>query len=332
MGGERSLENGDLRACHRNPPVWSGRAEPLSPTARTPRPRRRKSSHACSSLARRARIEGKTLSDIKTFRCKMSPQTSLPEFEKWDSYQKFAKRVRRERRFATDPDSGAFIATVLATIHEREMALSKGQILYRAQLGIDVQGEGGDSFVTGFPAHRMKPIPEKATEGRANPAGIAFLYLASTVETAISEVRPWIGSDVSVAQARILRDMRIVNLTQGHGKFGFLDLTMGQVAGTEPIDAETKKRIVWTEIDSAFSRPVTRTEDAVDYVPTQILAEAFRQHGFDGVVYCSNFGDPGYNLALFDPDSVEIINCAPYEIENIRVEFREMGNRWFKRE
>ena len=47
------------------PPVWSGRTETRSPTAGTPRPRRRKSSPACSSSTGRARIEGKTLSDIK---------------------------------------------------------------------------------------------------------------------------------------------------------------------------------------------------------------------------------------------------------------------------
>ncbi len=121
--------------------------------------------------------------------------------------------------------------------------------------------------------------------------------------------------------------MRIVNLTPGHGQFGFLLLTPNQLAGKEQVDADTKRRAVWTEIDSAFSRPVTRSEDIIDYVPTQILAEAFRGHGYDGIVYSSNFGDHEYNVALFDIGAAEIINCGPYKIKSIEVTFEEAAIR-----
>lgn len=260
---------------------------------------------------------------------------SKPEFAEWDGYQTFATRVRLDRRFATDRASRDFIATVLATVPARDMNLTEGQILYRAQIGVDyghtvVNGEEVGIEPRGFSSERMKPIPAKATVGRANPAGIAFLYLASAVKTAISEVRPWIGSTLSVAQFRMLRNMRIVNLTLGHGQFGFGLLTLDQLEGAAPVDSETKRRAVWTDIDNAFSRPVTRSEDVIEYVPTQILAEAFRDHGYDGVVYRSNFGDPGYNVALFDLDSAEAINCTPYEIEQIDIKFKEVGNPWVK--
>ena len=46
----------------------------------------------------------------------------------------------------------------------------------------------------------MKPLGGRATDGRANPRGIPCLYLATTKETAMSEVRPWIGSYVSAGQ------------------------------------------------------------------------------------------------------------------------------------
>ncbi|MFZ0569740.1 MAG: RES domain-containing protein [Rhodomicrobium sp.] len=44
----------------------------------------------------------------------------------------------------------------------------------------------------------MKPIPNWLSEGRANPRGIPYLYLASTRDTALAEVRPWIGSHITV--------------------------------------------------------------------------------------------------------------------------------------
>jgi RES domain-containing protein len=40
----------------------------------------------------------------------------------------------------------------------------------------------------------MKPIPKWQGEGRANPRGIPVLYLATHRETALAEVRPWIGA------------------------------------------------------------------------------------------------------------------------------------------
>jgi len=73
---------------------------------------------------------------------------------------------------------------------------------------------------------------------------------------------------------------------------------------------------VWLDIDRAFSRPVVVGDDVADYAPTQILAEVFRQHGFDGVACRSSLG-PGHNIALFDPDTAAILNCSLVSIRNV---------------
>src|SRR5690606_32022899 len=57
-----------------------------------------------------------------------------------------------------------------------------------------------------------KPPQELSTHGRANPAGIPYLYLASDSKTAISEVRPLKGDLVCVATLKIPSGLRIVNL------------------------------------------------------------------------------------------------------------------------
>ena len=84
----------------------------------------------------------------------------------------------------------------------------------------------------------------------------------------------------------------------------------------------------WTDIDNAFSRPVTLSENLSDYVPTQILAESFRQAGYDAIIYRSSFGENGFNIAVFNPDDAKILNCGPYEVTEVRVDFRQAGNRW----
>ena len=186
----------------------------------------------------------------------------------------------------------------------------------------------------GFSGDRMKPIGEFAGEGRANSSGIPVLYLASTEKTAISEVRPWVGSQVSVAQFKVSRNLNAIDLTQGHGESSWSGLTLKQLWGEEEPDAQAKQRAVWIDIDNAFSRPVTLSDEKVNYVPTRILAELFQEAGYDAIVYRSQFGQEGkdgYNIALFELEDAEVLNCAPYQVESIEVNYEELGDRWFAR-
>ncbi|HEX7856152.1 MAG TPA: RES family NAD+ phosphorylase, partial [Sphingobium sp.] len=117
----------------------------------------------------------------------------------------------------------------------------------------------------------------------------------------------------------------------GHGQSSFTLVNFDcHMTGTEPSAAE-KKSAVWTDIDNAFSRPVTLSDDAANYVPTQILAELFRSQGYDAIAYKSQFGeDEGFNIAVFDPSAVEIVACAPYKVKSIKVEAEQIGNDWFR--
>jgi hypothetical protein len=271
-----------------------------------------------------ARLEGMMDTD--------DPNTG--EFASWDSFNRFTRSVRHRRRYVWTDEESAFLATVRATIHDRDVELPEGMILYRAQRGIDWDirtddhGNEISEEPVGYGPARMKPRVNQATEGRANPAGIPVLYLGTTEQTAISEVRPWVGASVSVAQFKILRTLRALDLSRGHGKLSIGEITFRQLFGEEPTDPETKEKAVWTDIDNAFSRPVTLSDDAADYVPTQILAELFRDAGYDAIIYKSQFAEKGFNIVLFNPDDADAINCAPYEVTALEVSFKQSGNRW----
>lgn len=257
------------------------------------------------------------------------------EFASWDSYHRFARSVRHNRRFVWTDAEEAFLSTVRATIRDRDVDLPEGTILYRAQRGIewhmrtDDDGHELGEEPAGHGPARMKPRSNQALEGRANPAGIPVLYLGTTIETVISEVRPWIGASLSVAQFQILRPLKALDLSRGHGKSSFGEIGFRHLLNKEPVDSSQKERAVWIDIDSAFSRPVTLSDDAADYVPTQILAELFRDAGYDAIVYKSQFGEKGFNIVLFNPDDADPINCGPYEVTALKVEFKEAGNPWF---
>ena len=251
------------------------------------------------------------------------------EFASWESYQNFAEGVLRSRRYIWEPEVLAFLNTVLATANGRNIKISKGHKLYRAQQGIEVIEEDNDGRLhpVAYGPERMKPLKNRGREGRANPTGIPVLYLATTMQTAISEIRPWIGSEISVARFRIVRDLKAVDLSRQHGRFSLEYIMLDGTKLEEP-NAEDREKAVWTDIDNAFSRPVTRTDAALGYVPTQILAELFRDAGYDALVYKSQFGEGGYNVVLFGLDDAVATNGVPCKVTKIDVQFEPTGSAW----
>lgn len=235
----------------------------------------------------------------------------MSEFASWLSYHQFAASVAREWRFTRSIAQKAFIDAVLATAGARYDSIQLGAALWRAQEGHGYyeEQEGVDVPVP-LATERMKPQRDRAKEGRANPKGIPYLYAASHRETAIAEVRPWIGAYVSISEFRVVRPLTIVNCTSqasGSPLFYF----------KEPGPSE-REAANWKSIDEAFSRPVTPNDHLADYVPTQILAEAFRFHGLDGVAYRSSLG-PGHNIVLFDLDAAVVSQRTLCRVQSLKL-------------
>jgi len=152
----------------------------------------------------------------------------------------------------------------------------------------------------------MIPDPKLTREGRANPAGAPVLYLASDRETAMSEVRPWVGVDVTVAEFALRHDLHVVDST-----------------ARSPEETEGSLLEVfatWPDLDRGFSRPVQRSEHSSDYAATQAIAELFRQLGFDGIQYRSSLGQ-GTNVVLFDLDAAEIRRGAVFTVRAVQFKF-----------
>ena len=243
-------------------------------------------------------------------------------FNSWRDYWSFSREIMGGRRFVRSPEVEAFLANVATSIGERELKLPKGFITWRAQLGHDwlEDDEQVGPVPTAFSRARMKPRPNRAGEGRVNPKGVPCLYVATKKETAMSEVRPWIGSLVSVAQFKTLAEQRIVNCTLAHDRTPlFL---------SEPAEAE-RLQAFWSHIDRAFSEPVDRSDDTAEYAPTQVLAELFRSLGFDGVAYKSAFGTNGFNIALFDVDAAVQLNGFLFKVKGVALDFEEAANPYF---
>ena len=249
-------------------------------------------------------------------------------FKSWNSYWDFSWKVRYENRYIHNPDVNEFLSVVLKTSKDRIRTIKAGSIFCRSQLGNNWRSivENGEEIAdepAPLPKERMKPVKKEAKEGRANPKGIPYLYLASNEKTAIAEARPWTGSNISVGQFKVVKNLIFVDCSVNHAeshKFYF----------KEPSEEE-KVKTVWTHIDRAFSAPVTSSDKSSDYVPTQIIAELFKKEGYDGLIYKSALAD-GFNLVLFDVDSAKIVNCSVFEVGPIDFDYSPSGNTYFVRD
>ncbi|MEH0196323.1 RES family NAD+ phosphorylase [Caulobacter sp. CCNWLY153] len=250
-------------------------------------------------------------------------------FPSWRSYWLFERSVTREFRYVRPPEVEAFLQAVLVTSQSRKIDIPRGSLFWRAALGHDWRAYNScidDEVPCAHPPARMKPLPDKASDGRANARGIPCLYMATSKTTAMAEVRPWIGSKVSVGQFRTNRPLSVVDCSRRHDASPFfLDLEIGN---GEP-SSEERTEAVWTHIDKAFAEPMTRSDDQADYAATQILAELFKSAGFDGVVYKSNFGKDGYNIALFDPNAADLIKCGLFELKAIEPDFKASDDFYY---
>jgi hypothetical protein len=253
----------------------------------------------------------------------------MVQFKSWRSYHRFEHHVKSQNRYIRDAETEEFLDAILVTGETRKTPLPKKRYLWRAQLGHDWEpvyqpdpdpSSNEREYITDIecphPPERMKPCQGTASEGRANPKGIPYLYLSKSKDTAMSEVRPWVGSFISVGQFETLRDLVLVNCSSEPRKLMFYF--------EEPAPFE-REQAVWSDINHAFSKPVNPSDLIADYVPTQIIAELFKNNGFDGLVYNSSLGED-LNVVVFDLDSVRLICCYLYEAKTVKFQFNQSGS------
>ena len=249
---------------------------------------------------------------------------AMAEFEHLASYRLYSDDVSSNFRYIRTAVPEQFLEAVRTTASKREQDIKCGTTLWRAQLGCaweKVEEKEGWGLPRPHPPERMKPLVNRAIEGRANPKGIPVLYLATERDTAMQEVRPWIGSLVSVASFEVKRDLRVIDCSKGsiEGKHLWNEL-IARWGILSPNDLELSN---WTFIDEAFAEPVNRSDDVADYAPTQIIAELFKREQYDGMKYRSALSATGHNVAFFDMTAAEVVSREVLTVSKINAEFKE---------
>jgi hypothetical protein len=244
-------------------------------------------------------------------------------FASHDSYWTFAHSIHREYRHAFSDEAIDFLDRLGKKLSEDPAYLKKTTSLCRAQLGHDYRaieddrGNEVDQTPCAFEPERMKPLRDKAREGRVNPKGIPCLYLSTNRETAIAEVRPSKGAFVSLGYFDVIKDCKLANFSAEH---------KWHIVFENPPEGKIDE-IVLGHLTYAFSRPVEIDDTTAEYAPTQVIAEYVRKIGYDGIYYRSDLG-PGMNIALFDLDAAELRACDLFMVNGIKYSYVPVDNTY----
>lgn len=247
------------------------------------------------------------LDDGDIVRRKFSPseQCQTVNLDRW---QDLKQELQHRNRFFPDSD-----------FNKERLAELLGQLLldptdlpanwYRARIAKEGVPFGADEM--GAPPKML------AGQGRANPAGIPYLYLASNGETAVAEVRPHPGETVCLAAFKLLANLKIADLRKPRASispFQFDDSDLPTLRG----DVEFLENL-----GEELTRPVVPTAAAINYIPSQYLCEFIKKQGFDGVAYKSSI-ESGMNLALFNPDIDAPTDIQTVVIESVSVRYHTL--------
>lgn len=215
-----------------------------------------------------------------------------------DIWEKFKIDIIEKNRYF----SGMDVVEILNRLNDMPV-FPKGTKMnfYRARIG---------DYIHDSDAKIMAPPERKASAGRCNPEGISYLYLANKKETAVSEVRPQMGDDVTVASCEV--DV---------SKVFCFDVYLLEHYGIKANDIYAKCLLVLILKD--LSSAIT-VDKRLDYIPLQYVAEYIKSIGYRGFMYKSIF-DNGMNLVMFEWEkSVTITKKEKVHIIKSEVEYKEV--------
>ena len=162
---------------------------------------------------------------------------------------------------------------------------------------------------------RLKPDPRYVTSGRANAEGIAVLYCASDIKTALLEVRAPAGSACTVAECVNTRELNLADLREVKSASSWNTLKQA-------------KQCLKNEIASMFSQRIVGSSAIRHYRLTQHISEHLRERSYDGIIFSSSQG-LGWNYAFFDIDLLNIKEREMVEIESVDLKYQALPEKTF---
>lgn len=225
----------------------------------------------------------------------------------WDV---FVKSIKEKYRFHTD----IFVKRILKNYCKYLVrVIDEGEIFYRAR----ISNESGFSF------DKMgAPPKEIVSEGRINPKGISYLYLAESEITTIYETRASMHDYVCIGKFCAKRNLKVIDLT-GLDKISVFLTNLDY-------DFHAINRGHLKRINEEVAKPVRANDSELEYLPTQYICDYIKsitldsgdgKAAYDGIMYKSTMVKSSFNIALFNPEDFDCISTEVKEINEVNYNY-----------
>lgn len=199
-----------------------------------------------------------------------------------------------------------------------EITIEPNQYLYRARIVDNEKGINKERNFYGYDAQgSFVTRTEFTRDGRANYRYIPYLYCATHPYIAMAEVRPRIGSKVSIAKIKVKETLTLLDFT----------------IKNKPSKMTDAKKNLFDSLSELFSKPVTKDDDILDYIPTQFIAEYAKYIEYDGIVFSSsvtpeykNKYSDRYNVVVFNYDKCEAIKSNIVKVKYAYMECEQIDD------
>ncbi|MCD4811189.1 RES family NAD+ phosphorylase [bacterium] len=242
------------------------------------------------------------------FRIKYKPVFSKEQqnIEQWENFRDELKH--RNRFFPNDAPDKSFLEPFGNYIGE---TLKKGsQKFYRARINTSDKP---------FKISAMgKPPKNLVSNGRANPVGIPYLYVASSIDTAIAEIRGHKGEVLTIVEYQMKTYLDLADLRDPKNTISPFELNE-----ENELEMIYKNMPFLTLLGNELSKPIIPRVANLEYLPSQYLCELLKHIGFHGIIYKSSISD-GNNYVIFKDKRLKAVNTYQYQIVDVTTESEEL--------
>lgn len=246
--------------------------------------------------------------DSDLFKTKYRP-VFVKEQNNIEQWEKFKEELKHRNRFF--PIDAPAIADLEPFGKYIGVIVNKGsQKFYRARINTSDKP---------FKLSEMgKPKENLVSNGRANPIGIPYLYVASSIETAISEVRGHKGEIVTIAEFELKRNLELADLRDPKNTISPFELN----DDTE-LELIYKNMPFLTLLGNELSKPIIPREANLEYLSSQYLCELLKHIGFHGIIYKSSVSN-GNNYVIFNDKKLIAIKTYQHQIIDVKTTAKEL--------
>lgn len=214
---------------------------------------------------------------------------------------KFLKKFIEEIQYKNRNPQDIKVLEMLKDISTNpERRISVGANLYRCRIIEDISKTGKEKSFFGYgKSDSFVPPAERTSDLRANYRYIPYLYCANDPYTALVEVRPRLGSNVSVATIIVNTELTL------------LDFTLKNI----PKRMRESKLNLFADLSILYSKPVASDDDTLDYIPTQFVAEYAKRLGYDGIAFRSSLTPELSNQDVYKDENMDRYNIVVFNYQ-----------------